>query len=50
MSAMSDLVTQLQYEIELGELSFGDIAAKYEVPMDWVIEAASMMGELDSEA
>lgn len=50
MSKMADLVLQLQDEIELGELSLVDIAAKYEVPLDWVIEAASMMGELDSGA
>jgi hypothetical protein len=36
MSKMSQLVLDIQQEIERGELSFREIALKYEVPFDWV--------------
>jgi hypothetical protein len=45
MSAMNRLVTDLQHEIEIGELSWRMIADKYEVPYEWVCEAAAMMTE-----
>jgi hypothetical protein len=45
MSAMNRLVTDLQHEIECGELSWRMIADKYEVPYEWVCEAAAMMTE-----
>jgi hypothetical protein len=45
MSAMNRLVTDLQDEIERGELSWRMIADKYEVPYEWVCEAAAMMTE-----
>ena len=36
MSKMSDLSLDIQEAIEAGELTFAQIAAKYEVPIDWV--------------
>ena len=36
MSKMSDLAIDIQEAIEAGELTFAQIAAKYEVPIDWV--------------
>jgi hypothetical protein len=47
MIAMSRLVTELQYEIETGELTWRMIADKYEVPYEWVCEAAAMMTEAE---
>lgn len=38
MSRMSDLAIDIQCDLEDGELSFAEIAAKYEVPVTWVIE------------
>ncbi len=39
MSQLRDLVQDLQDEVERGELSFPEIANKYEVPLSWVYEA-----------
>ena len=36
MSRMSELALDIQEAIEAGELTFAEIAAKYEVPIDWV--------------
>ena len=36
MSIMSNLVLDIQEDLEAGRLSFAEIAAKHEVPMDWV--------------
>ena len=43
MSAMSNLMVDLQEELEQGFLTFDQIAAKYEVPVSWVTEAAEQM-------
>lgn len=43
MSKMSNLVLAIQEDIEAGLLSFDDIAAKHEVPYDWVDEVAVEM-------
>ena len=58
MSQMSNLVIAIQEDIEAGLLSFDEIAAKHEVPFDWVDEVAvemvnqyydeSMDGDFDS--
>jgi hypothetical protein len=40
---MSNLVLAIQEDIEAGLLSFDDIAAKHEVPYDWVDEVAVEM-------
>lgn len=40
---MSDLAIDIQEEIEKGELSFAEIAAKFEVPISWVVEVSDMM-------
>lgn len=47
MSAMSDLVCQIQNEILRGELSFAEIARAMDVPRSWVDEAAEMLAEQD---
>ena len=43
MSKVSDLMIDLQEEIESGFLTFEQIAAKYEVPLSWVDEAAKQL-------
>ena len=43
MSGMSNLMVDLQEELELGFLTFDQIAAKYEVPVSWVQEAAEQL-------
>jgi len=43
MSRMSDLMLDIQEDLEEGILSFAEIAAKYEVPITWVIEAVENM-------
>ena len=49
MSTMSDLMIDIQEELEIGELSFAAIATKYEVPFQWVNEIASMVQEYNTE-
>jgi predicted XRE-type DNA-binding protein len=41
MSNMSNLMICIQEEIERGELSFRQIAEKFEVPVSWVDECAT---------
>jgi hypothetical protein len=52
MSRMSDLMLDIQNDIELGELTFHQIADKYLVPFSWVDEAAKELmaqyAEVDS--
>lgn len=57
MSQMSNLMIAIQEDIEAGLLSFTEIAAKHEVPFDWVDNVAmeladqydeSMDGDFDS--
>ena len=43
MSRMSDLLIDIQEDLEEGILSYAEIAAKYEVPVTWVIEAVENM-------
>ena len=45
MSKVSNLFIDLEMEIECGELSFAEIAAKYEVPRSWVDEVARQIAE-----
>ena len=40
MSRMSELVIDIQEDLEKGILSFAEIARKYEVPASWVSEVA----------
>lgn len=49
MSKMSDLIIDIQDEVNKGELSFTEIAAKFEVPVSWVDQAALMLQEYDTE-
>ena len=43
MSRMSELVIDIQEDLEKGILSFAEIAAKHEVPASWVSEVAKAM-------
>ena len=45
MSKMSTLMYEIQEQIELGELSFREIANALEVPFQWVDEVAKEMME-----
>ena len=45
MGKLSDLMISLQEEITEGFMSFEDIAAKYDVPLEWVIEAGRQLEE-----
>ena len=47
MSRMSDLLLDIQEAICDDALSFSQIAAKFNVPLSWVTEAASMMDDID---
>jgi hypothetical protein len=47
MSKMSDLQISIQEDIQAGRLSFAEIAAKYEVPFDWVDAAAGEVADYD---
>jgi hypothetical protein len=49
MSRMSDLVSDIQDEIERGELAFSEIAIKFSVPTSWVDEAYDMLQEQYAE-
>jgi Mn-dependent DtxR family transcriptional regulator len=46
MSRMSEIIIEIQEEIEKGELSFHQIAEKFEVPVGWVDEAARELTEM----
>ena len=46
MSKMNALIIEIQEEIEKGELSFRQIADKFEVPFEWVDEAARELTEM----
>ncbi len=43
MSRMAELMLDISDEINLGELSFAEIADKFEVPLSWVDEIALEM-------
>jgi hypothetical protein len=43
MSRMSDLMLDIQCDLEEGILSYAEIAAKHDVPVTWVIEAVENM-------
>ena len=45
MSKMSDLALDIQEAIEAGELTFAEIAAKYNVPLDWVVQVNEELAE-----
>ena len=45
MSRMSELHLDLQKELARGELSFYEIAEKYEIPVHWVEEVAVSMSD-----
>ena len=45
MSRMGDLLISIQEDLYTGRLSFAEIAAKHEIPLDWVDAAASEMSD-----
>ena len=45
VSRMSDLAIDIQCDLEEGILSFAEIAAKYEVPITWVVEVLEICNE-----
>ena len=45
MSRMSDLLIDIQEDLDEGILSFAEIAAKYEVPVSWVVEVLEICNE-----
>ena len=45
MSKMGDLLIAIQEAIEAGELTFQEIAAQYDVPLDWVVQANEELAE-----
>lgn len=47
--SIRNLIIDLQEEIQLGVLSFQEIARKYEVPTSWVNEAWDMLCEQEAE-
>lgn len=49
MSKMANLMIDIQDEIELGELTFRQIADKFEVPLSWVDEAARELADSYSD-
>lgn len=50
MSKMSDLLIDIQDEIQLGVLSFPQIARKYDVPLSWVTDTWEGLCEQEAEA
>lgn len=48
MTRMSDLMIDIQEDLENGVLSFAEIATKYEVPVSWVDEINQMVQEYNS--
>lgn len=49
MSKMSELMIDIQEDIQLGALSFPDIAVKHGVPKDWVFAAWEALCEQEAE-
>ncbi len=50
MSKMSNLMISIQEDLNAGRLSFAEIAAKHEIPLDWVDAAASEMADQYDES
>lgn len=47
---MRDLISDIQQDIQLGVLSFREIAEKHNVPFAWVNEAWDMLCEEEDQA
>ena len=45
MSKMSNLMIAIQEDLNAARLSFAEIAAKHEVPLDWVDSVANEMAD-----
>ena len=50
MSKMSNLLISIQEDLLAGRLTFQEIAAKLEIPLDWVDAAASEMADQYDES
>ena len=50
MSRMGDLLISIQEDLYTGRLTFAEIAAKHEIPLDWVDAAASEMADQYDES
>ena len=50
MSKMSNLMISIQEDLNAARLSFAEIAAKHEIPLDWVDAAASEMADQYDES
>ena len=50
MSKMSNLMIAIQEDLSVGLLSFAEIAAKHEVPLDWVDSVANEMADQYDES
>jgi hypothetical protein len=42
-SVMSDLLIDIQDDVERGELTYQQIAEKYNIPLDWVKDAVASL-------
>lgn len=49
MSRMSELALEIETAIDDGELTFAQIAEKFNVPLDWVLDVAYQIPEYLSE-
>jgi hypothetical protein len=47
---MGDLLISIQEDLYTGRLTFAEIAAKHEIPLDWVDAAASEMADQYDES
>lgn len=45
MSRMSDLMIDIQEDLDEGILSFAEIATKHDVPVSWVVEVLEICNE-----
>lgn len=50
MSRMSDLIIEIQEAVKKGELSFAEIATRYDVPVSWVDEVAMDLADQYDES
>jgi len=49
MSKMNELMIDIQEDLQMGVLSFPQIAAKYKVPTSWVAEVWNQLCEQEAE-
>lgn len=49
MSRMAELAMEIELAIEDGELTYGQIADKFNVPVEWVYEVADRMAGVEPD-